>query len=368
MTPATHAQALVLETPRHLVERAFELPEIGDDDGLLRVEACGLCGTDHEQYTGQLHPGRPFIPGHETVGILEEVGPAAAERWGVQRGDRVAVQVFQSCRECEACQRGDHRHCKRHGISTMYGFQGTEVPPGLWGGYATHHYLGPDSLLLPVPDDLDPVLATLFNPLGAGIQWAVTVPGTTTGDRVAVLGPGIRGLCACASAKAAGAEFVMVTGAGARDHTRLEAAERFGADLVVDVTAEDPVAAFRRATGSSGASVVVDVTANAPSAFAQGIALARPGGRFVVAGTRGAPTPEVHADHIVYKELTITGALGVDTASYLAALELLGTHAYPFEELSRQEVDLDAVEALLQAMAGEGDPPPVHGVVRPTHN
>jgi threonine dehydrogenase-like Zn-dependent dehydrogenase len=73
----------------------------------------------------------------------------------------------------------------------------------------------------------------------------------------------------------------------------------------------------------------------------------------------------VHADHIVYKELTIQGALGVDTASYQAALELLDTHAYPFEELSRQEVDLDAVEPLLQAMAGEGDPPPVHGVVTP---
>jgi alcohol dehydrogenase len=367
VSPTTPARALVLEVPRRLVEHSFDLPEIGPADGLLRVEACGLCGTDHEQYTGQLHPGRPFIPGHETVGIVEELGDAAAERWGVQRGDRVALQVFQSCGACRACERGDHRHCRQHGMATMYGFQGTDVAPGLWGGYATHHYLSPDSLLLPVPAGLDPVLATLFNPLGAGIQWAVRVPGTTTGDRVAVLGPGIRGLCSCASAKSAGAEFVMVTGAGERDHPRLAAAERFGADLVVDVTEEDPVAAFRRATGSSGASVVVDVTANAPSAFAQGVALARPGGRFVVAGTRGAPTPDFHADHIVYKELTITGALGVDTDSYRAALELLGSHTYPFEELSRQEVDLDAVEPLLQAMAGEGDTPPVHGVVRPTH-
>ena len=68
MTSPTHAQALVLETPRHLVERTFALPQIGDHDGLLRVEACGLCGTDHEQYTGQLHPGYPFVPGHESVG------------------------------------------------------------------------------------------------------------------------------------------------------------------------------------------------------------------------------------------------------------------------------------------------------------
>jgi alcohol dehydrogenase len=368
MTAATHAQALVLETPRHLVEHTFELPEIGPDDGLLRVEACGLCGTDHEQYTGQLHPGRPFIPGHETVGILEQVGPAAAERWGVQPGDRVAVQVFQSCRACGACQRGDTRHCRKHGMATMYGFQGTEVPPGLWGGYATHHYLGPDSMLLPVPPDLDPVLATVFNPLGAGIQWGVTVPGTSPGDRVAVLGPGIRGLSVCAAAKDAGAEFVMVTGAGERDHPRLEAAGRFGADLVVDVTDEDPVAAFRRATGSGGAHVVVDVTANAPSAFAQGVALTRGGGTFVVAGIRGEPVPAFQADHLVYKELRIVGALGVDTEAYRAALALLATGRYPFAELSRQAVPLDGVDELLQTMAGEGDTPPVHGVVCPSHD
>ena len=367
MSPATHARALVLETPRHLVERSFELPEVRADDGLLRVEACGLCGTDHEQYTGQLHPGRPFVPGHETVGIVETLGHVAAERWDVQAGDRVAVQVFQSCAECSACQRGDPRHCRKHGMATMYGFQGTEVPPGLWGGYATHQYLSPDSLLLPIPAGLDPVLATMFNPLGAGIQWGVTLPGTTTGDRMAILGPGIRGLCACAAAKAAGAEFVMVTGAGERDHPRLAAAERFGADLVVDVTDADPVAAFRRATGSSGASIVLDVTANAPTAFAQGVALARAGGTFVVAGTRGAPTPDFHADHIVYKELRILGALGVDTEAYQAAIDLLVDGSYPFAELSRLAVPLDGAERLLQSMAGEGDPPPVHGVVQPVH-
>jgi alcohol dehydrogenase len=192
------------------------------------------------------------------------------------------------------------------------------------------------------------------------------VPGTKAGDRVAVLGPGIRGLSVCAAAKDAGAEFVMVTGAGERDHPRLAAAERFGADLVVDVTEEDPVAAFRRATGLGGAHVVVDVTANAPSAFAQGVALTRGGGTFVVAGIRGQPVPTFEADHLVYKELRIVGALGVDTQAYRAALDLLATQRYPFAELSREEVPLDGVDGLLQTMAGERDTPPVHGVVRPT--
>ena len=68
----------------------------------------------------------------------------------------------------------------------MYGFLPVDRAPGLWGGYATHHYLSPDSVLLPVPESLDPVVATLFNPIGAGIRWGVTVPRTRAGDVVAV--------------------------------------------------------------------------------------------------------------------------------------------------------------------------------------
>src|SRR5947209_17780552 len=106
-------KALVLEAPRTLVARDFPVPDIGDDDGLLRVEACGLCGTDHEQYTGALPAGFAFVPGHEAVGVVEAVGPRAAERWGVQAGDRVAVEAFQACGTCEACASGDNGLCRR---------------------------------------------------------------------------------------------------------------------------------------------------------------------------------------------------------------------------------------------------------------
>ena len=187
--------------PRRFELRRFDVPDIGDDDGVLRVEACGLCGTDHEQYTGHIPSRHAFIPGHEVVGTIEQVGRRAAERWGVQAGQRVAVEVFQSCRECDACRAGLYRRCERNGLATMVGFVDADRPPGLWGGYSTHLYLGPDSMLLPVPSALDPALATMFNPLGAGIRWAVDLPGTAAGDVVAVLGPGVRGLCAAAAAK-----------------------------------------------------------------------------------------------------------------------------------------------------------------------
>src|SRR5690606_13677428 len=106
----------------------------------------------HEQYSGALPGPGPFVPGHETVGVLDQIGPAAAERWGVEVGDRVAVEVFQSCRRCDACRTGAYRRCERHGIGDMYGFIAADRSPGLWGGYATHQYLGPDALVVPVPD------------------------------------------------------------------------------------------------------------------------------------------------------------------------------------------------------------------------
>src|SRR5262249_23634682 len=116
------ARALVLEAPRRLVAREFALPEVGDDDALLRIEACGLCGTDHEEYTGQLFPGYAFVPGHESVGVVEAVGDAAAHRWNVRAGQRVAVEVFLSCGACGECRAGTYRRCARHGLRDMYGF------------------------------------------------------------------------------------------------------------------------------------------------------------------------------------------------------------------------------------------------------
>jgi alcohol dehydrogenase len=364
--PASTATVMVLEAPRQLARRAFQVPEVGDDDAVLRVEACGLCGTDHEQYTGALAAGAPFVPGHESVGIVERIGPDASARWNVQAGDRVAVEVFLSCRSCDRCESGEYRRCRAHGIGDMYGFIPAAKAPGLWGGYSTHQYLAPDSMLLPVPPSLDPVTATLFNPLGAGIRWGVTVPGTKAGDVVAVLGPGVRGLSVVAAVKEARAGFVMVTGHGPNDAPRLEMAKAFGADLVVDVAVADPLAELRR-VGIGGADVVVDVTAKAPAAFAQAVALAVTGGTVVVAGTRGvAGTPGFHPDHVVYKELRILGALGVDAAAYTSALELLATGRYPFGELPRRTVGFDGIEELLQTMAGEGgDVPPVHGVLVP---
>ena len=362
----TSATALVLEGERRLVRRELPLPAIGDDDALLRVEACGLCGTDHELFTGAVAWPPGFVPGHETVGVVEQIGGGAAARWGVAAGDRVAVGNRRACRECEPCRAGDLARCVRFGAPASYGLTPVAQPPALWGGYATHHYLAPESVVHPVPEALSAEVATLFNPVGAGLCWAVDAPATRPDEVVAILGPGVRGVAAAAAVKAAGAGFVMVTGYGPRDAPRLETAKRFGADLVVDVAVDDPVEALQDAAGRL-ADVVVDVTAKSASAFTQAVELAAKRGRVVIGGICGnAVTVTLSPDIVPMRELQLIGVSGVATDAHRRALELVGSGRFPFESLPRGTAGFDDVDELLATMAGETDrTPPLHAVFVP---
>ena len=192
-----------------------------------------------------------------------------------------------SCRAANATRAGRaYQRCERHGLADMYGYRERRSRPGLWGGYAQYQYLAPDSMLCPVPDTLDAVTATMFNPLGAGIRWGVTMPGTRRRCRRGAR-PGRARLVGLRGGEARGRRVRDGDRSRRARRPRLGVASQFGADLAVDVDTVDPVRALRDATGGL-ADVVVDVTAKAPAAFAQAIKLARPGGTVVVAGTRGA--------------------------------------------------------------------------------
>ncbi len=103
-------RAAVLVKPKTIEAREFERPAIERDDALLRIEACGICGSDYEQYEGaqpqhEDYTPYPVIPGHEPLGVIEEIGAGARTRWGVAEGDRVAVRSGYGCGHCEACAR-----------------------------------------------------------------------------------------------------------------------------------------------------------------------------------------------------------------------------------------------------------------------
>ena len=185
-------RAVVQTGPRQLEMREFPRPVIGPDDGgLLRVEACGICGSDVEQYRGNLSTQwLPMVPGHEPLGIIEEVSDSAAARWGVQPGDRVAVEILIPCRSCDLCLAGRYMSC-RHRIGSHGGSNPPERGLGPWGGFSEYIHLHPNAILHKVRGDIPAEVAVMFNPLGAGVRWAVHLGGAGLGDTVLILGAGM---------------------------------------------------------------------------------------------------------------------------------------------------------------------------------
>jgi threonine dehydrogenase-like Zn-dependent dehydrogenase len=349
----SEARAMVMTGPRSIEARRLPLPEVGPDDALLQVEACGICGTDYEQYHGALYAPYPFVPGHEPVGRIVAIGDRAAARWRLEVGARVAVEPAIPCLSCPLCLGGRYTLCMGRRPMSAYGFIPLSVPPGLWGGYASHMYLAPNSVLHRVPEHLPPELAVLFNPLGAGFRWAVDLPGLRAGDTIVVLGPGQRGLACVIAAREAGAGCIIVTGLAA-DEARLALARELGAHHTVNVEAEDPVEAVLRLTEGRGADVVVDVTAYAVEAVTQAIEMAARGGTVVLAGTKGRrPVPDFYSDRIIGKELTVKGALGVDFASYERALAVMASGRYPLQRLHSHTLPIEEADRALRLLARE---------------
>ena len=153
-----------------LTPQDVPIPDIDDDSALLRLEACGICGSDYEQYDGLLRTPMPVIPGHEPLGVIARIGERAAARWGVDVGDRVAVETMLACHHCETCLGGAYHLC---GNRKIYSYIPLSEAPGLWGGYAQYMFLHANSIVHKVSAELPAEIGVMFNPLGAGFRWAV---------------------------------------------------------------------------------------------------------------------------------------------------------------------------------------------------
>lgn len=349
-------RAIVQTGPRALEMRELPVPDIDDDCAILRVEACGICGSDAEQYDGTIKVAWPLIPGHEPLGIIEKIGDRAAQRWGVDEGDRVAVETLIPCGYCRSCIGGRYNLCRGRSDRLFgYAYIPLSRAPGIWGAYADYMYLDPHSIVHPIRKDIPANEAVMFNPLGAGFRWAVEMPNTGPGDTVLILGPGQRGLTSVIACRAAGADTIIVTGLS-RDEKKLALAKEFGADHTINIEEEDGRQRVLELTNGRGADVVVEVSANSPEPVAESLHYVCLGGRIVLAGVKGQkPVPNFISDLIVGKEITIFGALGVTTKAYDSAIRLIESGKSPVAKMHTHDFPLEQAELAIQTLSGEAE-------------
>jgi alcohol dehydrogenase len=345
-----NAAAAVLTGPQQIEVTEFPLPQIGTDDAILAVEACGLCGSDWDQWTNEENysDGFPIIPGHEPFGRIHAIGENARKRWGVDVGDRVIVESVLPCGICSWCRTGHYFRCTTLGSYGLY--TKSTVEPYLWGGYATHMYVDPRSIVHKIPEHVPTGTMALWNPLSNAVRWVNEVGGAALGTTVLICGPGQRGLLGVFVARTAGASQIIVSGTKA-DKRRLQMARELGATTTINVDEEDVVARVKELTGGMGVDSVVDVSAHSVAPIAQGVEAVKRGGRIVIAGVKGdRPLEGVYSDRIFWKEIQIVGVLSSAWGSVEKSIALLSAHHQELSKLVTHSYKLSEAATALQVL------------------
>lgn len=347
-------RAWVQAKAHDLTLQDLPIPEdLGSDSALARVEGNGICGSDYEQYVGHLDKSGthtyPLVIGHEPVVRIEWIGEAARAKWGVDVGDRVAVEPHAGCGVCVYCTSGRVPLCRS---KIGYGYVSLTVGAGLWGGLSEYMVLAGNTVLHKLPDDISVEDALMFNPLSAGFEWALNKGGVGVGDEVLVLGGGQRGLATVLACREAGAKRIVITGLEA-DRGKLEMARELGA---TDIFVSDPAEpeGLERAFGTNFADVVVDVVPFATSTVLEAIRSAKLGGRIVIGGIKGSrEIPGFVSDDLLFKSLTMIGALGVTSKGYQQAVDALLSGKYDFSAWHTHTLPLDKADEAVKILGGE---------------
>jgi threonine dehydrogenase-like Zn-dependent dehydrogenase len=213
-------------------------------------------------------------------------------------------------------------------------------------------HLHPNSIVHRVRNDIPAEIAVMFNPLGAGVRWALQYGQVALGTSVLVLGAGQRGLSAILASRYAGAGTIIATGL-TRDARKLELAKEFGADVAINVEEEDTVARVKEITGGDGVDVVLDLTPMAHQPIRDAINAVRWGGTVVLAGLKGQRNVELQTDLLINKALTVKGAFSVDAKAYTDAIRLIESGKFPLERMQTHRFGLDNVEHAIKLLAGE---------------
>jgi 2-desacetyl-2-hydroxyethyl bacteriochlorophyllide A dehydrogenase len=300
-------------------------PEIEDNEVLLRVKACGVCGTDVHFFHGEWVVDLPLIPGHEFSGELAEVGKDVTV---ASPGDKVSIDPNVICNVCKSCRRTDKSHLcsniKAIGVDT--------------NGAFAEYLKAPESAVYHLPDNVDFETGAMTEPVGCAIRGFDNTK-TTLGDNVVIIGAGPIGLILQQMALLQGAAKVLTI---ELIEERRKMAEKLGAHRTISPAEEDVSAAVAEETQGNGPEVVFEAVGSAKT-IELALDLAGRGARVNLFGV--APQSDVInvRPFMLYdKELKISASYR-DPFTFDRAIQLLAndridvksliTHRYPLSEI-----------------------------------
>ncbi|HXP30375.1 MAG TPA: zinc-binding dehydrogenase [Stellaceae bacterium] len=352
-------RAWVLGDPEQLTLVEKPVPEPGQAEALVRIDAIAVCATDIEiikhgvpaSIGGGLPFNKNFTPGHEYMGTVVKLGPAVDE---FQIGDRIAVEVHAGCGRCQRCREGMYTACLNYGHPEKGHRANGFSTDGGFAEYAVNNI----NTMVRVPDDMPDEEATLVVTAGTAMYGLDVMGGIIAGEAVVVTGPGPIGLMGVGVAKALGAQPVILTGTRER---RLEMGKRLGADYVVNVTNESAVDAVQRITGGKGVQYVLECS-GAPNALNEAARMVNRGGRICLAAFPSDPVP-VDLAYLVRNNIYVFGIRGEGkSATHRAAAlmaqkrfdaKMIHTHTFPLSEVptaikyARERIE-DAIKVVVK--------------------
>ena len=331
-------KALIFTKPYSFKYSDFPDPVAGDDDVLVRVKACGICGSDVHGFTGKT--GRripPLIMGHEAAGIVEGFGKNVS---GFEKGDRVCFDSTVYCNKCEACRAGLFNRCDKRQVL------GVSVPEFKRHGAFAEYVAVPWWIVSKIPDELSFVHAALLEPASIGTHAANRAP-ISNNDTVVVIGAGTIGLFILQAAKLRGAAKVIAVDI---NEFRLDIATKLGADKLINPLKSDLSEAILQETEGKGANVTLEAVGYAKT-FADAVAITRMGG-YVVAIGNLEQKAEFDLQQLVAKEHTFTGSYA-SSGEFRDCIELVASGKINVEPLISDVLPLkegpDAFDRLLKA-------------------
>jgi len=310
------------------------IPEIGNDEILVEMKTCGVCGSDLMGW--YLKSRVPLVLGHEPAGVIAKRGSMVK---GFSVGDRVFVHHHVACLTCNYCMHKDYTLCEQ--------FHKTNIEPG---GFAEYFRVPAPNVqidTLKIPEVLLFEEATLIEPVGCCIR-ALRKSGIQTGDCIAIIGAGTTGIIHAALSRVFGAVKTIVS--DLIDY-RLRTAEKFGADITVNPENEDLAEVVNAETEGIGADIVI-VTAPSIEAYKVGLRVCRKGGKLCVfAPTNPGEYLQISPKELFFSEIQIIPSYSTSHVETRMALELLKSERINVNELITHRFRLvEAAEAFKTAL------------------